>query len=162
MLRSFFSRKVVLVALAIATTLAFTTAVMPALGGPTAFLSKKKKAKPGPPGPQGPAGPQGPQGPQGNAGAPATKLLAVVDFGGTLIRGSGTVGTDMKHGDGTGVYDVLFNQDVSNCSFQATPAQTEDFLWAETGFQGSGSVRVVGHNAAGTAENVRFNVAVFC
>jgi hypothetical protein len=162
MLRSLFSRKIVVVAFAVATTLAFTTAVMPALGGPTALLSKKKKAKPGPPGPQGPAGPQGQQGQQGAAGAPATKLWAVVQGNGTLVRGSGTSGTDEKHGDGIGIYDVIFSQDVSNCSFQATDVSSEHFWWAEPGFQGSGSVRVVAHNTATVAEDAPFNLAVFC
>ncbi len=158
MLRSFFGQKLVIVALSIATTLAFATVVVPALGGPTAF-SAKKKVKRGPPGPQGPAGQQGPQ---GNPGAPATKLWAVVQGNGTLVRGSGTSGTDEKHGDGTGIYDVIFNQDVSNCSFQATDVSSEHFWWAEPGFQGSGSVRVVAHNTATTAEDAPFNLAVFC
>jgi hypothetical protein len=158
MLRSFFGRKLVIVVLAIATTLAFTTVVMPALGGPTALISKKKGRR-GPPGPQGPAGPQGPQ---GNAGAPATKLWAVVQANGTLTRGSGTSGTDEKHGDGTGIYDVIFNQNVSQCSFQATDVSSEHFWWAEPGFQGSNSVRVVAHNTAAVAEDAPFNLAVFC
>jgi hypothetical protein len=167
MLRSFFGQKLVIVALSIATTMAFATVVVPALGGPTAF-SVKKKVKRGPPGPQGPAGPQGPQGPQGaqgaqgNAGAPATKLWAVVQGNGTLTRGSGTSGTDEKHGDGTGIYDVIFNQDVSQCSFQATDVSSEHFWWAEPGFQGSNSVRVVAHNTATVAEDAPFNLAVFC
>jgi hypothetical protein len=159
MLRSFFSRKVVVVALAIATTLTFTTVVMPALGGPIASLSKKKKkAKPGPPGPQGPQGSQGP------AGAPATALWAVVNGDGTLNRGKGTSGTDEKPGTNTtGLYDVGFNQDVSNCSFQVTDVSSEHIWWGEPSpSQGSSRVRVVGHLANGTAEDAPFNVAVFC
>ena len=86
----------------------------------------------------------------------------MVEGSGTLIRGSGTVGTDEKHGDGTGVYDVIFSKDVSTCSFEATPKSSEQVLWAETGFQGSGSVRVVSHSLGGAAEDAPFNVAVFC
>jgi hypothetical protein len=92
MLRSFFSRKVIVVALAVATTLAFTTVVMPALGGPTAFLSKKKKAKPGPPGPQGPQGLPGSQGTPGVQGPPGPTASAAVanNSGPTAIGASDT------------------------------------------------------------------------
>jgi hypothetical protein len=160
MLRSFFGQKLVIVALSIATTLAFATVVVPALGGPTAF-SAKKKVKRGPPGPQGPAGPQGPQ---GTAGAPATALWAVVAGDGTLTRGSGTVGTDEKPGTNVlGLYDVNFNRDVSNCSFKVTDVSSEHIWWGEPSpSQGATRVRVVSHTAAGSAEDAPFNLAVFC
>ena len=86
----------------------------------------------------------------------------MVEGNGTLIRGSGTVGTDEKHGDGAGVYDVLFNKDVSGCSFEVTAVSSEQVFWAEPGFQGSGSVRVVSHSLGAVAENAPFNVTVFC
>lgn len=72
--------------------------------------------KTGPPGPEGPAGPAGAAGPAGPAGASATALWAVVDATGTLIRSKG-VASALRLG--TGDYQVVFNQDVTGCSYQA-------------------------------------------
>jgi hypothetical protein len=66
-------------------------------------------------------GATGLQGPKGEAGAPATKLFAVVSADGKLIRGSGVISTSQGETK-EGVYTVIFNQDVSACAFIATPA----------------------------------------
>jgi len=132
---------------------------------PAKLSTASKAALTGPAGPQGPKGAQGDkgaEGPQGNPGASATALWAVVEANGTLKRGSGTSGTNEKQGDGTGVYDVIFDQNVESCSFQVTDVSSEHFWWAEPGFKGSGSVRVVAHNTSAVAEDAPFNLAVFC
>ncbi len=72
---------------------------------------------PGPEGPAGPAGPQGPTGPAGAAGASATALWASVDQNGTLVRSKGVASAQKN---GTGSYQVVFNQDVTGCVYQAT------------------------------------------
>jgi hypothetical protein len=87
------SRKLALVGLAIATTFVFTAVVMPALGGPTAVVAKKKKkkARRGPAGPQGAQGAQGPQGlqgPEGPAGPSASTTASAT--GPTAVGGGDT------------------------------------------------------------------------
>lgn len=72
------------------------------------------------PGPQGPTGPQGAKGDAGTDGAPgasATKLWAVVDAAGAVVRSSG--GVTAFRGD-TGAYLIDFNQDVESCARVAT------------------------------------------
>lgn len=96
-------------------------------GQSNASISKGKKIKRGPrgkTGPQGATGPQGPQGPKGekgDPGTPATKLWAVLNGSGTVVRGSGV--TSASH-PGTGREIVIFNQDVSACAYLATPGAT--------------------------------------
>jgi hypothetical protein len=59
------------------------------------------------PGPRGPAGPAGP------AGA-VTRLWAVVNSSGSIARSAGTTSAGRL---GAGVYEVVFNQNVTNCVF---------------------------------------------
>ena len=77
----------------------------------------------GPPGPEGPAGAAGPQGPAGPAGASATALWASVDQNGTLVRSKGVASAQKN---GTGSYQVVFNQDVTGCGYQATVGGSND------------------------------------
>lgn len=70
----------------------------------------------GPAGPQGAAGPAGPAGPQGPAGT-VTRLSAVINPSGSIARSQGTTSAGRV---ATGAYEVIFNQDVSACNYQAT------------------------------------------
>lgn len=108
-----------------------------------------------------PAGPQGPQGPQGPAGQDATKLWAVVNSSGTILRGSGVVSAQAL----SPAYEVIFNRDVSGCSYQATPGSAQ----AEVGEVAVGprngqpnGVYVFTATSAGNATALGFNLAVFC
>ena len=75
------------------------------------------EGKRGPAGPPGATGAQGAPGAKGDQGAPATRLWAVVNVSGTTGRGSGVTGSAKV---GTGQYEVVFNRDVTTCSYQAT------------------------------------------
>ena len=79
----------------------------------------------GPTGPLGPTGPQGdtgPAGPQAQKGDSANPVLsAVVASDGTLSRGVGAVSSRYL---GSGNYEVLFNRDVSDCTFVANVGGT--------------------------------------
>jgi len=75
---------------------------------------------------------------QGVAGTPATKLWAVVDGSG-IVRGSGAVSATNP---GTGRYTVVFNQNVSACTYLATPGST-------SATNGSGSYPSQGEAAVG-------------
>lgn len=103
-----------------------------------------------------------PAGPQGAQGAPATKLWAVVDQTGALLRGSGAVSSAKVL---LGGYEIIFNQDVSACSYSATLGDTA----AEEGLVGVGprfgqpnGAFVLTNDAAAAAEDHGFNVQVFC
>jgi hypothetical protein len=84
-----------------------------------------------PSGPMGPAGPKGADGlagsagPAGPKGDPATKLFATVKRkaggGGVELGPSSGVKTLVRQGGGSGIYNLTFNQDVSNCAVLATP-----------------------------------------
>jgi hypothetical protein len=98
---------------------------------------------------------------RGTPGAPATKLWAVVNSAGTLLRGSGAVSAAKTAGG----YEVDFNRDVSNCSYDATLGATS----AEVGQAGVGprstnpnGVYVYTTDSAGAAADRGFNLAVFC
>jgi len=115
-------------------------------------------------GPAGPAGAAGPAGPTGPAGAAATALWASIDNNGTLVRNKGATSAQKNS---TGLYQVVFNQDVTGCSYQATLGGPTTTL-----FQGqvtasqlpavNGGVRVLTQNSAGTPADASFFVAVFC
>jgi hypothetical protein len=70
----------------------------------------------GPTGPAGAAGPAGPAGPAGSAGT-VTRLTAVVNASGSLARSQGT--TSAGH-VGTGLYEVIFTQNVTACTYVAS------------------------------------------
>ena len=85
MLRSFLGRKWVLASLAIATTLAFSAVVVPALGGPSLKqlvkkeVAKQLKGKTGPQGPPGTPGANGGTSPSAASFASNGSFLAVGD-----------------------------------------------------------------------------------
>ncbi|HXB15842.1 MAG TPA: hypothetical protein VNV44_08870 [Solirubrobacteraceae bacterium] len=120
-------------------------------------------------GPRGQAGPTGATGANGSAGqagaagAPATRLWAVVSASGELLRGSGA--TTVEHVSGS-KYLVLFNADVSSCSYQVTvgakgapPVGYAGVAAFETDADG---VFVVTYNEAGKETPMPFELAVFC
>jgi len=121
---------------------------------------------PGAPGLPGANGAPGADGAKGDAGAPATRLWAVIDFNGTVARASG-IGTGTFRED-TGIYDVFFNRDVSGCAYVASlggpdagtpPAGTV----AVTNLSGAPKgLFVITRNSAGANASLPFHVAVFC
>jgi hypothetical protein len=119
---------------------------------------------PGPAGPAGPAGAAGPAGPAGAAGASATSLWASVDSSGSLVRNKGVASSQKL---GTGDYLVTFNQDVTNCVYQATLGGPTTGLWAGqvTAAQRvniAAGVRVVTQNSTGVTTDFPFFLSVFC
>ena len=155
MMRSFLGQKLVLIVLAIVTTLAFSNVVVPAIGGPSATQAKKKKVRRGPPGPQGPQGPAGPP------GASATSLWALVAPSGALLRASGAPNTvAVTHGAGSGIYQVLFNQVVSNCAYAATLASTIGMTDAVD--SAPNAVTVATRDGSGALSDRAFNLIVVC
>jgi hypothetical protein len=124
----------------------------------------------GPPGPAGPAGPQGPAGSRGANGANgtpgqnATALWAVVNANGTIARGSGTVSATNL---GTGVYQVVFNRDITNCAFvgslgDAGGGVVLGFFSAVRRSSVPAGIFVETATTAGTVTNLPFHVAIFC
>jgi len=80
--------------------------------GPRGFRGPRGlRGLPGPKGAPGAPGPAGPAGPAGAAGASATALWAMIDSNGTLIRNKGVTSVQKL---GTGSYQVIFNQAVTN------------------------------------------------
>ena len=130
--------------------------------GPRGFRGPRGlRGLPGPKGAPGAPGPAGPAGPAGAAGASATALWAMIDSNGTLIRNKGVTSAQKL---GTGQYQVIFNQAVTNCTSLATlygssgeVASTPDILGVV-----AGRVNVNTFNSAGTATDRVFQVAVFC
>ena len=69
----------------------------------------------GPAGRAGPTGPAGAAGPAGPAGT-VTRLTAVVSATGTIARSQGTTSASRLS---TGSFEVVFNQDIANCTYVA-------------------------------------------
>jgi hypothetical protein len=113
----------------------------------------------------GPQGAPGPQGPSGPAGAPATALWASVNDTGTLVRNKGVASAQRN---ATGQYQVVFNQDVTGCSYQATPGGPTTGLAIAEITAGqlpaiAAGVQVFITNATGAVFlNSAFFLAVFC
>jgi hypothetical protein len=113
----------------------------------------------------GPPGPPGPTGPSGPAGAAAAAFWASVDQNGTLIRNKGAASAQRN---GTGSYQVIFNQDVTGCIYLSSPGgpTTSTFVTFESGAAQlpnvAAGVRVVTINSVGVAADIPFFVAVFC
>jgi len=119
-------------------------------------------------GPQGAAGSTGAQGPQGNPGAkgdpgePATRLWAVISSAGATIRHSGSISSANL---GTGFYEVIFNRDVSACSYQATQGELSGVTGEVVVQPRSTNVNGVFVGTAtsgGVSANRMFHLAVFC
>jgi len=115
-------------------------------------------------GPAGPAGPAGAAGPAGPKGDSATALWAVVDQNGTLVRNKGA-SSALKLS--TGQYQVVFNQDVTGCSYQATvgdPGSNPQggIASAQQRININGGVHVVTWTVVGALADRPFHLAVFC
>src|SRR5437763_5973461 len=115
----------------------------------------------GAPGPTGATGPSGPSGPAGSI----TKLTAVVNTNGTLARSQGT--TSSTH-LGTGTYEIVFNQDVTQCTYVATLGNP-GALTPPAGEIGAASragipdgVFVETRDSAGAAADRSFHLIVVC
>jgi hypothetical protein len=114
--------------------------------------------------PQGPQGPQGPAGPAGPAGT-VTRLTAVVNAAGSLARSQGTTSAGRL---GEGTYEVIFNQDVSNCTYVATlgntgsgPTATGEIAVAGRTGNANG-VFVATRDSSGTLADRSFHLIVVC
>jgi hypothetical protein len=114
----------------------------------------------------GAAGAQGVKGDKGDAGTPATKLWAVVNADGTLLRSSGGVSVS-----GANYYNVTFPQPVNNCAYSVTigrsgaafsnGGQVEADEFVSNGFSTS-SILVRTYDSAGAAAQKKFSLVVFC
>lgn len=138
---------------------------------------------------QGPSGFEGPRGPRGSSayqiwrdagntgdqaaflnslrGDDATKLIAVVDgdAAGTLIAGSHLdAATPVAHQTpGSGVYEVKFDQSVSECAYQVTGRATNPVLFtASPHANDEHSVQVSAYSTAGAPTDAAFSLTVFC
>jgi hypothetical protein len=125
-------------------------------------------------GPAGPSGSAGPAGPTGPAGAPATTLFAAVFADGALepTQASGVVSA-ARLAPGTGVYEVIFNQNVRACAYTATIGDPNPGGAAGNGSE-NGEISITGRNgnvngvlvetyaSSGAAGDRPFYVVVFC
>jgi hypothetical protein len=120
-----------------------------------------KRGPAGPPGAAGAAGQPGTPGAKGDKGEPATRLWAVINVSGTTGRGSGVTGSAKLSGP-AGQYEVVFNRDVTACSYQATMSitQGEAVVQPRTGVPNG--VFVGTYTSAGAAADRAFHLAVFC
>jgi hypothetical protein len=127
----------------------------------------------GPRGPQGPEGSQGTTGPQGQAGpdgakgdpgpngTSALRLWAVVHDDGTIPDESGVVGPIIH--DGTGLIQVQFNRDLSQCTAVASPFFSQDRVAAIVYAPNPTMVTVASRNNDSNAfVDASFFLAVFC
>jgi hypothetical protein len=120
----------------------------------------------GAPGAAGAAGPAGPSGPSGPAGASATALWASVNENGTLVR---TKGATAAQRTDPGKFQVVFSQDVTGCTYQATPGgpgitAAPPFSVIKVGqIPGlAAGVQVFTGTLAGALDSTSFFLAVFC
>jgi hypothetical protein len=121
------------------------------------------KGATGPKGETGATGGTGPSGQAGAPGTPATRLWAVVSASGELLHGSGA--TAVEHVAGS-KYLVIFNGDVSRCSYQVTVGATGvppiGYAGVSAFETDADGVFVVTHNSLGNEEPMAFQLAVFC
>lgn len=113
-----------------------------------------------PAGEQGPPGPAGPAGPAGTV----TRLTAVINSSGSIARSQGTTSAGRL---GEGAYEVIFNQDVTNCTYAATLQATNALV--SLGDIGAGprsgnanGVFVTTRNAADALDDRAFHLIVVC
>ncbi|MEP7223955.1 MAG: hypothetical protein ABI783_03225 [Actinomycetota bacterium] len=119
----------------------------------------------GPAGPSGPTGAAGAAGPAGPAGV-VTRLTAVANASGSLARSQGTTSAGRV---GLGLYEVIFNQDVTGCTYVATIGNPTAGAALPTGHAvvvpRSGNANGVGvatFDAAGTLADRPFHLIVVC
>ena len=113
-------------------------------------------------------GPAGPTGPTGATGAPATSLWAVVNATGVLLNSSHVTSASEIEAGG---YQVIFTQNVRNCSYIATlgipgsvgMGQSPPGFVTTAGRDGEvDGVWVATFNETGVQTDEPFNLAVFC
>jgi len=115
-------------------------------------------------GPQGKEGPQGKQGIRGEIGLegipgePATSLLGSIEGGGTITREQGLIA--VKHTAGTGIYQLEWDQNISQCYPVANIYATTGYVVME-GISGS-TLDISTFNTSSTATDEAFYVAVLC
>jgi hypothetical protein len=125
---------------------------------------------PGPTGAPGPAGARGPAGPPGANGAPgapgaSADVWAVVASNGTLNRGSHV--TSVTKLGGTGVYEVIFDRNVTNCAYVGAISDIGGgtafgFFSASKRVTSVNGLFIETTNTAGALTDQPFHVAVFC
>ena len=124
--------------------------------------------------PLGPAGPKGADGLAGSAGPPgpkgdaATKLFATVkkQAGGSNVElgPSSGVKTLTKQGGDSGLYNLTFNQDVSNCAVLTTVGG-KNLIQGQAAAKttGGGDVKVQTFDSSGSPVDLdSFTVALLC
>lgn len=122
----------------------------------------------GPPGLPGPKGDPGAPGAKGDPGTPATTLWAVVGADGTLARGKGMSALNPVTKNGTGTYMVVFNTDVTACSYSGTIGGTASeasalgFVTVTKTAIGTSSIEIRTYDTAGAAADRGFSVHAFC
>ena len=136
---------------------------------PAKLSAAAKATLTGPTGATGAAGAQGPKGDPGVSGEPgikgepgqsATALWAVVSGGsGGLVRGSGVTSSHKRN---TGEFEVVFDRDVSACSYQVTMATTPGDAVAEPKTAIADGVFVETFESGGKLADKTFYLAVFC
>jgi hypothetical protein len=113
------------------------------------------------------AGPRGRQGPAGPAGS-VSKLWAVASSTGALVRSAGTTSAGRV---GNGQFEVVFNQDIANCSYLANVGATVDisnaaaaqgFATVGKKFGTNNTVRVNTRAQGGGAADRSFHLVVVC
>jgi hypothetical protein len=131
--------------------------------GPTG--SKGSSGPKGATGAKGDEGDKGERGERGEPGQPTTKLWAVVSAGQEVIRAKNASSIEAI---APGAVDVVFNQDVSQCNFQATIGTPEaatpskGFISVATQVNNPDGVFVTTSSTADTAASEPFHLAVFC
>jgi hypothetical protein len=116
--------------------------------------------RPGLQGPPGPRGAKGDQGDPGQDGAPASNLWALVRSDGTDWESSGLMG--LIH-DGTGLYRVGFNFDLTHCALIATPTASVYRVGALPYAPNPSWAIVIVHRASDNVpEDAPFSLAAFC
>jgi hypothetical protein len=88
----------------------------------------------------------------------ATRLWAVINASGTTGRGSGVTGSAKV----TGGYEVVFNRDVTACSYQVTMSITQGEAVAQPRSAVPNGVFVGTYSSSGATADKAFNLAVFC
>ena len=118
------------------------------------------EGKRGPAGPPGATGAQGAPGAKGDQGAPATRLWAVINASGTTSGGAGLTGSARLS---AGLYEVVFDRDVTACSYQATMSVARARSWRSRARACLTASQVGTFTSAGaTAADRAFHLAVFC
>ena len=127
--------------------------------GPRGFTGE-----PGAPGATGAVGPSGPSGPSGPAGV-VTRLTAVVNSAGNIVRSQGTTSSTKVAVGGT---EVIFNQSVTACTYVAalgnsaggTPPAGEISVASRDG--NANGVLVATRSSTGVLTDLGFHLVVVC